>query len=60
MELPVYSSTEHSHIADQNRVAPQAESSCDIKIGNLQGLKVGGDVLLHNFLKTTGTGMLHL
>ena len=50
VELPAYSSTKHSHIAHQIRVAHQAEPSCDIKIGNLQGLKVGSDVLLDNFL----------
>ena len=37
VELPAYSSTEHSHIAHQIRVALQAESSCDVKICNLQG-----------------------
>ena len=43
-ELPAYSSTEHSHISYQ------AESSCNVKIGNLQGLKAGSDDLLDNFL----------
>ena len=50
VELPAYSLTEHSHIAHQIRVAPQAKTICDVKIGNLQGLKAGSDVLLDNFL----------
>ena len=32
------------------RIARQAKSSCDVKIGNLQGLKAGSDLLLDNFL----------
>ena len=39
-----------SHIAHQISIAGQAESRCDVKIGNLQGLKAGGDVLFDNFL----------
>ena len=50
MELPAYSLTEHNRIAHPIREAWQAESSCDVKIGNLQGLKAGSDVLLDNFL----------
>ena len=50
MELPACSSTDHSHIAHQIRIAQQAQTSCDVKIGNLQDLKVGSDVLLDNFL----------
>ena len=49
-ELPAYSSTEHSYIAHQISVACQAKSSCDVKIGNFQGLKAGSNVLLDNFL----------
>ena len=45
VELPAFSSTEHSHIAHQIRVAPQTESSSDVKIGNLQGLKADSDAL---------------
>ena len=30
------------------RVVQQAKSSCDVKIGNKQGLKAGNDVLLDN------------
>ena len=50
MELPAYSSTKHSHIAHQTRVARQAKSRCDVQMGNLYGLKAGSDVLLDNFL----------
>ena len=45
--LPTYSSTEH--ITHKIRVAQQVKPSCDIKIRNLQGLKVGSRVLLDNF-----------
>ena len=48
-QLPAYSSTEHSQIAHQIRVVRKVESSCDVKIGNLQGLKTGSGVLLDNF-----------
>ena len=51
VELPAYSLTEHSHIVHQIIVARQAKSCCDVKIGNLQGLKAGTDVLLDNFMK---------
>ena len=34
----------------QWNIAQQAESSCDVKIGNLQGLKASSGVLLDNFL----------
>ena len=47
VELPAYSSTEHSH---QIRVARQVESSNDVKVGNMWGLKAGSYVLLDNFL----------
>ena len=50
VELPAYPSAEHSHIAHQIKVAWQAKSSCDVKIGDLQGLNAGSDVLLDNFL----------
>ena len=50
VELPAYSSTGHSHIAHQIRVAQQAKTSSDNKIGNLQGLKAGSDLLHENFL----------
>ena len=46
VELPACSSTEHSHIAHQIRVVQQAQSSCDVKISNLQSF----NVLLDNFL----------
>ena len=49
--IAAYSPTEHSHISYQIRVAQQAEANyCDEKIGNLDGLKAGSDVLLDNFL----------
>ena len=46
MKLPAYTSIEHSDIVHEIMVADKLKSNCDVKIGNLQGLKAGSDVLL--------------
>ena len=50
MHLPAYSSTKHTYVAHEIRVAQQAKFSCDVEIDNLEYLKAGIDVLLDNFL----------